>query len=105
VVFILESPQYYDVAATNVGKVAGDIGFYAEICVVVFDLFLGIIFDTFGRRIPLVIGYMVCGACIILMPFGGSVYPGLLLLRIFISLGLIPSANTPLLPDYVMEES
>ena len=83
------------------GQIAGDCGFYAELFVVAFDMVLGVIFDTVGRKVPTVIGLIVTGIAIMLTPFFKEVYPGFLIMRILMSLGIIPAVNTPLLPDYI----
>ncbi len=89
----------------EVGKIAGDTGFYAELFVIALDLVLGVIFDTVGRKIPTVVGLLLCGVSIILTPYCHRIYPEYLILRIFMSLGIIPGVNTPLAPDYVQEQS
>ena len=83
----------------------GDLGTYSEIAVIVFDLFLGLIFDTVGRVLPIILGFLAIGFSIIAMPFFDKVYPTFLIFRIFISLGILPGLNCPLLPDYVQKES
>lgn len=70
-----------------------------------FDLFLGLIFDTFGRKIPIGIGFIVSGVCINMMPFFNEVYEQFLPLRIFATLGCIPGVNSPLIPDYIKSNS
>ncbi len=84
---------------------AGDTGFYAELCVICLDIVLGMIFDTVGRKLPTVLGFLACGTSILLTPFFTRVYPDYLILRIFMSLGIIPGVNTPLAPDYIQEKS
>jgi hypothetical protein len=37
--------------------------------------------DVFGRKIPIITGIFVTGLATILMPFGGNLYPNLLILR------------------------
>jgi hypothetical protein len=48
----------------------GDIGFYAEWTIIAMDLFLGTILDIFGRKYPTIIGFILAGLSIILIPFG-----------------------------------
>lgn len=72
---------------------------------IAFDMILGVIFDTIGRKVPTVIGLFTAGTSIILTPFFKDIYPSFLLLRIFMSLGIIPGVNTPLLPDYLETRS
>ena len=84
---------------------SGSIASYAEICIILLDLVVGVVFDTFGRRIPMVVGFTTVGLCILLMPLFTDIYPSFLLLRIFCSIGLLPGINTPLLPDYIHANS
>ena len=66
---------------------------------------MGLIFDTVGRKIPLIIGLFTTGLSIALMPNFHKVLPGFLILRVLTSVGIIPGLNTPLLPDYIHEKS
>jgi len=65
------------------------------------DLYMGIIQDKFGRKIPIVFGVLLLGISIGLIPMFSELVPAYLILRICISLGLIIILNLPLLPDYV----
>jgi MFS family permease len=51
-----------------VAKVAGNCGFVAQVFAISLDLILGIIFDTIGRKIPLIIGLIATGLSIGLTP-------------------------------------
>ncbi|CDW88597.1 UNKNOWN [Stylonychia lemnae] len=104
-IFILGSPEYYNVPDKQVAQTSGDCGFYAEIVVMLFDLVLGVIFDVFGRKIPTVAGLIVAGISLIITPYFSTIYPSFLIIRIFMSLGTIPALNTPLLPDYLFDQS
>lgn len=101
IIFILKSKEYYNVPPDNIGEITGTIGAYAEICIIGLDLVLGMIFDTFGRKLPTAFGFLILGTSIILMPFFTSIYPSFLILRILASIGILPGMNTPLLPDYI----
>ena len=62
---------------------------------------MGPIFDTFGRKIPLVISFIVTGIAIGSIPLFKTLYPAYFVLRVLISLGTTIGLNAPLLPDYV----
>ena len=66
---------------------------------------LGVIFDTVGRKIPTILGFLSAGLAIIGTPLFTIVYPWFLCMRVMISVGIIPGLNTPLLPDYVDKKS
>lgn len=61
--------------------------------------------DFVGRKIPLVIGVMICGILMIVMTFCSEVYPTLLLLFIAYGVSLIPSLICPLQIDYLSKET
>lgn len=59
----------------------GNLGFYSEIFVIVFTLFLGTIMDFLGRKWPTIIGFWIAGALLIALPYGTSVFPYLYCVR------------------------
>ena len=83
----------------------GYCGFIAQLFVISLDMFMGLIFDTVGRKLPTVIGFLVAGTSILGTPWFTEVYPWFLVMRVMISVGIIPGANNPLLPDYVQQGS
>ena len=83
----------------------GKIASIAEACVIVEDFFLGPIFDAFGRKVPMIIGFLVLAAAIGAIPLFKSLYPAYCILRCLISLGMVIGMNVPLLPDYVHKNS
>lgn len=82
----------------------GQIGAYAEGVGIVEDFFLGIVFDTFGRKYPVCFGLFIAGLGIGFIPAFTSLYPGFVLMRILVTFGTIIGLNLPLLPDYVQTE-
>jgi len=68
---------------------------------IVEDFFLGIVFDTFGRKVPLFVGVLISGLATGAIPMFRSLYPSYCILRILISFSTIIALNVPLLPDYV----
>lgn len=105
VTFILENKHYYNMQdketlAQNLGTIAA----IAEAVVIVQEFFLGIIFDTLGRRIPLFIGVLMQGIVTAAIPLGRTLFPTFCILRILISFSVVISVNVPLLPDYVQKD-
>ena len=90
---------------SNSGKVVGNLGFYADITVVLLDLVLGLMMDFFGRKALSLCGFIIAGTAQIVMPLCLRIYPGMLICRILIAVGLLPALNTPLVLDYVQQES
>ncbi len=62
-------------------SVTGLMGFYSQFVVVFFDIGLGTIMDTFGRKIPIIVGLFLASSALIAMPYGYYLYPNLLILR------------------------
>jgi MFS family permease len=79
----------------------GTIGSIAEAFAIILEFFIGLIFDLFGRKKPLIFGFLLFGIGLIGIPFFKKVFPWFLILRIMISLGAVFGMSVPLLPDYV----
>ena len=105
VTYILTDENYYAVPIDEIGSKLGQISCIAEIFVIFESLFMGPIFDKFGRKVPLVISFIVTGLAIGAIPLFKTLYPGYFILRVLISLGTTIGLNAPLLPDYVDKNS
>ena len=105
ITYILKDKDFYNEKPTEVAKIAGECGSLAQIFAISLDLLLGLIFDTIGRKIPLILGLFTTGMSIGLAPFPHEVVPFFVILRVLMTVGIIPGLNTPLLPDYVHPKS
>jgi len=83
----------------------GTIGSVSEATVIVLEFFIGLIFDIFGRKNPLVFGFLMIGIGLIGIPLFKEVYPWFLIMRILISIGAVFGMSVPLLPDYVQKDN
>jgi len=72
---------------------------------IVFELAMGIITDTFGRKVPIVVSFFMMGVAMASIPLFTKVYPWFLICRSLINFGVVIGGNIPLLPDYVSTES
>ena len=79
--YLLKDPDCYGVDANSAGSMVGTLSFYAYLVCFIFDLGLGTIMDTFGRKVPIIVGLAVAAGALIAMPYGYYVYPHLLVLR------------------------
>jgi MFS family permease len=77
---------------------------YCETLGVLFDIFIGFVFDGCGRRLPMGIAYAVAACGLLMMPMFTQVYPWFLMCRLFIAFSTI-TVNCPLIADYIDEES
>jgi len=75
VTFILEDPNYYNLTSSEVGANLGYNGSIAEVAVIILELFIGVILDTFGRKVPLVVGFVVSGIALLSIPLLHELYP------------------------------
>jgi MFS family permease len=85
--------------------IIGDVGMYLDICSIIMNLILGVSMDIIGRKLLIIVGFLIVSICLGMMPFFHSVYPSFLMFKIFIGVGILPAAATPLLPDYIVESS
>lgn len=79
--FIVRSPAYYNIPRDQSASVLGGLAFIAELVMLPFSLVLGAVMDAFGRKIPTIVGIMIAGIAIILIPFGKDIYPELCIYR------------------------
>lgn len=79
-IFLAE--DQYGVKKKDIGRVIGDLGFYAELAIILFSPLIGIATDLIGRKEIVVIGISIAGASIAIMSVGEKVYPTLVILKI-----------------------
>ncbi|CDW84532.1 mfs transporter [Stylonychia lemnae] len=101
-IFILRHEDYFNVPINQLGTVTSDMMFYMQLSSIILSLFIGYIFDMFGRKIPIFISILVCGFLMACIPqTAPTVYPTLILVRILIGLLMIAPNCHPLVSDYV----
>lgn len=95
----------YNVEQNDAGKVAGKLGFYACLFVLPTEFVLGAISDTIGRKKLLVVGFILCGVCLIGMTQGSQLYPTMVILYCVYAAASIPGYASPLVNDYIDPKS
>ena len=83
----------------------GQISAICEGCIILYELFLGTIFDLFGRKYPLIAGLFIASIGLGVIPLFRELYPSFLILKIMIAVGSVAGIAVPLLPDYVSKPS
>jgi hypothetical protein len=53
IVFLLRSPDYFNVPSNEIGQISNDIVFYSVILQMVFVILIGYVYDILGRKITL----------------------------------------------------
>ena len=69
------------------------------------DLLLGTSMDIFGRKGVSLVGFALASLALTMMPSCHKVYPGLLICRLLLAIGLLPASNSPFIIDYVDQAS
>ena len=72
--FILRDPNYYAIDENEIGGDLGTISAYVEVIVIIEGLFMGPLFDTLGRKVPMVMGFLLTGIAIWAIPMFTSLY-------------------------------
>jgi MFS family permease len=82
VIFLLRDPDYFNIPNERIGRVSNDVIFYSIPIAMVSTIFVGYIFDIFGRRLTLFFSAMLMAFFMILVPFTSPhVYPWLIFVR------------------------
>lgn len=105
IISILEDPSYYNIDKNEIGDRIAPINAWAEAFVLLQDIMLGPVFDTFGRKLIVVVGFFLCGVSIILIPCFNTLFPGYFIARCLIQVVSTMGMNVPLLPDYISKSS
>ena len=87
----------------DTARIAGNLGFTSDIGVIATEFSLGYAMDFFGRKTITVVGLFITALAVTFMPIVNL--PGLYILRIFSSVGVIPALYTPYTLDYVQKGS
>ena len=78
---------------------------WSNLTALLFLAFIGIGYDSFGRKAIYILGFTIAGICFICLPLSNRVYPDFLIMRIFLELAMRITINTPLIADYIDEKS
>ena len=75
-IFVLKDPDYYRIDKDQLATELGKIGSYSRITIIIMQPFMGLVFDTFGRKIPIIFGLVLASIITATIPFSGySLYP------------------------------
>ncbi|ORX51946.1 MFS general substrate transporter [Hesseltinella vesiculosa] len=90
-----------DGTASSRGSVTGSLSFYSELVSVVFVVVWGVVSDHHEKRLIMALGLGFMGIPLIALPYVRQVYPDLLLIRLFFSVGT--AGTTTMMTAFVME--
>lgn len=90
----------------NQGEVAGSLISYSLPPAVIATLFVGYLYDILGRKLTLYLSFALTSTLMFFIPYmSPTVFPNLLLLRMAISVTVVPPIACPLVGDYLMKNS
>jgi MFS family permease len=99
-------PKYYNVDEKVIGDVIGTINVYGEVCCIFIQFFIGLIFDVFGRKVPIIMGTFLMSVATITLPyFKPNVYPWYTTLFCVAKVCGMFAFTSPLIADYIERES
>jgi len=74
-------PDIYGVPKDQVGIVAGELASIGNIMNIFLNPFMSMLMDLKGRKVPVVVSYLIAGSSILMMPFFTTVIPAMIILR------------------------
>ena len=89
----------------DAGQIVGNLGFYSDLTLIVLNVLLGTLMDIFGRKGVSLVGFTLASMALVMMPLCHRIYPGLLICRLILAIGLLPASNSPFIIDYVDDTS
>lgn len=106
VIFLLSSPDYFDVPADDIGYVASMLIFLSFPGAIIGTFFIGFAYDILGRKWTLFISFMCAAIILSAIPWTApNVLPWLLVCRMLIQITFCAPAASPLPADYIHKES
>ena len=105
-IFLLRDKDFYDVDEDRIGRVSSMLVLVGFPGAIVGTFAAGYLFDIFGRRMTLFTTFFLGSCFVYSIPWTApSILPGLLIVRICITLLLSAPASNPLLADYIHKEA
>ena len=86
IIFLLKSPDYFGIAASEIGRVSNDIIFYGLILQILMSLGVGYIYELLGRRLTLSITVLGASLVVAFIPYVAPSLTALIGLRLVLSI-------------------
>ena len=86
IIFLLKSPDYFGIAASEIGRVSNNIIFYGLIFQIVMSLGVGYIYELMGRRLTLSITVFGASIVVAFIPHVAPSLTALIGLRVILSI-------------------
>lgn len=79
--------------------------FWTQLLTLPFDFIGGSFHDLFGRKLTIFFGLVIGALSVAVQPWLTTIYPGVLITKLILSIGLAGPSATPLVADYVKNRS
>lgn len=101
ILFMLRDKDYFAVENNQIGRVNSSLIFNAMVFTIPISLVSGYCYDLFGRKLLIIINFMLMFVLCILTPYTSPSLPSLQITYILVRGTLIFVSCNPLLADYV----
>ena len=105
IIFLLKSPEYFNIPANEIGRVSNNIIFYGLLFQIIMSLFVGYIYELLGRRLTLSISVLAASVVVAFIPYVSPSLTSLIGIRLFIAITFCALSSQPLINDYVAKET
>ena len=106
IILLLANPEYFNVNPAETGEVAGTLISFSLPPAMISMFFVGYLYDILGRRFTLFTSFAATSILMFFIPhMSPIVFPNLMLLRMAISVAIVPPVASPLIADYIMKEA
>lgn len=101
ITLLLQDKKYYEVDIKSLARTMASYNTILDVIFIVLSLFGRFIYETWNYRTLIPLSVFVATLAIFLMPWGHSVYPGLLLIQFALSFSLFVLGLNPIMVDYI----
>lgn len=105
IVFLVQDKNFFDIDTDNLGKIVSNTLLVQLIVQASSAIFIGFIYDLAGRRITIVISFIVLCTALIVIPLTPPSIFGLMMARGLLGLGMQLMIGNPLINDYIEVET
>lgn len=102
---MLQHKDYFNIDKKEIGTYTVNLFFYPLPCAILCTIFIGYIFNLYGRLVPILICCLVSSSTLGLTPLTSPNYLYLLLLLCFYSAAVVSLIQVPFVNDYVCSSS
>ncbi len=103
-IFLLKDPEFYNIPASEIGRVSNSIIFMGLTFQICLSLIIGYVYDLFGRRWTIGGTLLMASFTLTFLPYAAPSIPLMISLRFCMSMAFCALNSQPLIIDYVVKE-